>query len=201
MVVPLKADIKKKEDVLNGFLKQLDENGRLPEKKLVSMLRSAIRQVWMSAPNKLAKLELARIPDMNPSTRTKWLFKCEHCGEMFKQTDVEVDHIKGNHTFTELSDFENYCDKILNASLDDLQILCVEDHATKTYLERHNLSWDEASKIKKAIKLENDVGGKKKGSAARQKDFLKGKGFKPSEISNADKRRECFIKLVGGDSD
>lgn len=196
MAVPSKKDIDKKAKELEKHLKQLDETGRLTEKKLTSMLISAIRQVWMSAPNKLAKIEQARIPDMNPKTRTKWLFQCEHCKGFFKLSDIEVDHIEGNHTFTKLSDFENYCDKILNASLDEMQILCVEDHATKTYLEKHGLTWEEASKIKKAIKLEKEIEGNGKGAANRAKKYLMSKGFKASEVSNYTKRRECFIKLI-----
>lgn len=191
MPTPTKQDIQKKRDNLNALLKQLTGDGRLPEKKLVSMLRSAIRQVWMRAPNKLAKLELARIPDLDPNTKTKWLFKCEMCNNLFKGADVEVDHKHGNHSFTKLSDFENFCDKILNASLDDLQILCKDlCHATKTYSERYGISFDDALKEKEVIAF-------LKNSAVKQKEILTKMGVPKSELTNEDKRKEVYRKLMG----
>ena len=196
MTVPSKADIDKKEAELEKHLKHLDSDGRIKEKKLLDMIRSSLRKTWMSSPQKLAFLEQTRIPDMNPATRTKWLWKCAICGELFKLDDVNVDHISGGHSFTKLSDFENYCENMLNVPITGLQILCVEDHKVKTYLEDNNLSWDEAVVIKKAIKLENNVGGKGKGVAARQKKYLLSKGFKVKDIGNETDRRQCFIRLI-----
>jgi hypothetical protein len=197
MTVPSKADIDKKKAELEKHLKHLDENGKIKEKKLIEMIRSSLRKTWMSSPQKLAFLEQTRIPDMNPATRTKWLWKCEICGELFKLDDINVDHKNGNHSFTKLSDFDNYVENILNVPISGLQILCISDHSTKTYLEAHGLSWDDAVLIKKAIKLENEVGGKGKGVAAKQKKYLLSKGFKAKDIGNETQRRECFIKLVG----
>lgn len=196
MTVPSKADIDKKKADLAKHLKHLNEDGTIKHSKLIDMIRSSLRKSWMSSPQKLAYLEMTRIPDMNPATRTKWLWRCEICGGLFKLDDINVDHVAGNHSFTKIADFENYVDKILNVPLSGLQILCIEDHMVKTYLETHNLSWDEAVRIKKAIKLENEIGGKGKGVAARQKKYLLSKGFKPKEVGNETQRRECFLKLV-----
>lgn len=197
MTVPSQADINKKKAELAKHLKHLGEDGKIKPKKLIDMIRSSLRKTWMSSPQKLAFLEQTRIPDMNPATRTKWLWKCEICGGLFKLEEINVDHVDGNHSFTELSDFESYAENILNVPITGLQILCIEDHMTKTYLEKHNLSWEEAVLIKKAIKLENEVGGKGKGVAAKQKKYLLSKGFKAKDIGNEDQRRDCFIKLVG----
>lgn len=194
--MPSKADIDKKKAELDKHLKHLDEGGKIKPNKLLDMIRSSLRKTWMSSPQKLAYLEQTRIPDMDPKTRTKWLWKCEICGGLFKLDDINVDHIRGGHSFTRLSDFEMYVENMLNVPITGLQILCVEDHKVKTYLEEHNLSWDEAVRIKKAIKLENEVGGKGKGVAARQKKYLLSEGFKAKDIGNDENRRECFLKLV-----
>lgn len=196
MTIPTPDDIAKKKAELNKHLKHLDGDGKIKPNKLLDMVRSSLRKTWMSSPQKLAYLEQTRIPDMNPATRTKWLWRCEICGELFKLDDINVDHIHGNHSFTKLSDFENYVENILNVPITGLQILCIEDHMIKTYLEKHKLSWDVAVLVKKAIKLENEIGGKGKGVAARQKKYLLSKGFKAKDIGNEDQRRECFIKLV-----
>lgn len=189
MAVPSKADIEKKRKALADHLKHLDDSGRLTEKKLVSMLRSSIRQVWMSAPNKLAKLEKARIPDMDPNTRTKWLFKCEHCGELFKGTDVEIDHKKGNHSFITIKDFPDFCEKILNAGEDDLQVLCIPDHEIKTLSEKLNITFNEA-------RVEKEVIAKCKQKAAKQKEELLQFGFTEEQISNPEKRRKCYREYL-----
>ena len=196
MAVPTEADIKKKANELAEHLKQLDSSGRLTEKKLVSMLRSAIRQVWMAAPNKLAKLELARIPDMDSSTRTKWLFKCEKCGGLFKGTDVQVDHIHGNHQFIELKDFENFCNKILNASLDDLQVLCIEEHECKTWLEANGYDWTNEEHWSIGIATKKAITTIKE---KKDKIFLQEKGITPA--SNQEKRREQLIKWFEDNKD
>lgn len=192
MSKPTKQDIAKKKEVLESHLKQLDDSGRLSEKKLVSMLRSAIRQVWMRAPNKLAKLELARIPDMDDSTRTKWLFECEICNDKFKQSDVEVDHIFGNHQFINLEDFENFCDKILNAGFDDMQILCLTCHSVKTYSERMGITFKEAMSEKEVIAFT-------KLKADEQKKILK--QLKLSVGKNAEDRKVSYRKWVKENKD
>lgn len=199
MTVPSQADINKKKAELESHLKHLTPEGKIKPTKLLDMIRSSLRKTWMSSPQKLAFLEQKRIPDMNPATRTKWLWQCEICGELFKLDDINVDHINGNHSFTKLIDFPDYAENILNVPINGLQILCVEDHSVKTYLERHGLTWDDAVVIKKAIKLENEVGGKGKGVAQKQKKYLLSKGFKVKDVANADTRRECFIKLAEGE--
>ena len=188
MVVPLKQDIDKKKEALASHLKKLDPEGRIKEKPAVASLRSAIRQVWMRAPNKLAVLEQARVPDMNPDTRTKWLFKCAICEGMFKQADVEVDHIEGNNKFTEIADFQSYWDNVLNVPTSGLQVICVDEHRIKTYMEAAGCTWDEAVARKLIIKHLN-LG------VAEQKKLLAKHGFKGIEVSNAEKREKCFTKL------
>lgn len=188
LTIPSKQDIAKKKQALDDHLKSLTDEGKLTEKKLVSMLRSAIRQVWMRAPNKLAKLEMARIPDMNPNTRTKWLFRCEMCGKLFKQDQVEIDHRFGNHTFTKLEDFENFCDKILNASVDDLQVLCKVEHSIKTLAEARGITFEEALIEKEVIAF-----GKKKVDV-QKKILLE---LDPtSKVNNATVRKSEYRRLL-----
>lgn len=153
MTIPSKADIAGKKLKLAGYLKLLGKDGKMPEKRLVSMIRGAIRQVWMKAPNKLAFLEQQRIADMNPNTRTKWLFKCNICTGKFKSDDIEVDHIKGNHKFTELSEFNTYCESILNAPISGMQVLCKECHPIKTLSEGRGITFEEARFEKKIIEF------------------------------------------------
>jgi len=189
MTVPTQSDIKKREEKLKQFLKRLDADGKPQEKHVVSTVRSAIRSAWMKSDVKLAYLYMNTIPDMDDSTRTKWLCRCEMCGELFKLTDVEIDHKEGNHSLTKVEDFENYFNKILMVGFDDLQILCKDNcHAQKTYMERYGVSWEEAGYQKIVIDLE-----KKR----MTQDFIKSKGETPER--NAKLRREQALRLVKGE--
>lgn len=186
MTIPTQSDIKKREEKLKQFLKRLDEDGKPQEKHVVSVVRSAIRSAWMKSDVKLAYLYMNTIPDMDDSTRTKWLCRCEMCGELFKLTDVEIDHKQGNHSFTKVEDFENYFNNILMVGFDDLQILCKDNcHAQKTYMERYGVSWEEAGYQKIAVSLI-----KKK----MDKDWLDAHGVSPQ--SSAGKRRIQIVELL-----
>ena len=153
MTVPSKLDIKKREDKLKQFLKKLDKGGKPQEKHVLNVVRGAIRSAWMKSDVKLAYLYMNTIPDMDDSTRTKWLAKCEMCGGLFKLTDIEIDHRYGNHTLTKVEDFENYFNNILMVGFDDLSILCKEDHAVKTLAESQGISIDAARLEKKVIAI------------------------------------------------
>ena len=85
MVTPTKEEIEKRKKKLEQFEKGLDEYGKMSEKKLCSQIRSAIRQVWMKHDTKLAKIYKQTKPDMDDSTRTKWLIECECCGKVFSR--------------------------------------------------------------------------------------------------------------------
>lgn len=153
MTVPSQVDIKKREAKLQQFLKKLDADGKPQEKHVLSVVRGAIRSAWMKSDVKLAYLYMNTIPDMDDKTRTKWLVKCEMCGELFKLTDVEIDHKFGNHTFTKIEDFENYFNNILMVGFGDLQILCRDDHAAKTLSESLGISLEAARLEKKVIAI------------------------------------------------
>lgn len=187
-MVPSAADIKKRKAALDGFLKQIDPvTGKSQEKKMVQAVRGAIRQSWMKSPTKLAYLYMKTIPDMDPSTRTKWLVECECCKQRFKITDVEVDHIKGCNSFTRLEDFEEYFDSILMVGFDGLQILCKDRcHAAKTLSEKLGISFDEALVEKEVIAI----------CKGDEKAWLKSKGIVPA--GNAKLRREQVREVLDG---
>ena len=94
MAIPSKEELAKKEKQYKGFLSKLDEEGRMKEKAALSAFRSAVRKIWMRSPTKLAVLHEAMIPDSDPKTRTKYLYKCAICEGLFKLADVSVDHLE-----------------------------------------------------------------------------------------------------------
>ena len=161
MAVPSQADLKKREDKLKQFQKRIAPDGKPIEKHVISVVRSAIRSAWMKSDVKLAFLYSKTIPDMDPNTRTKWLYKCEICEKLFRENEVECDHRTGHHVFTKLEEFETYFNNILMVSADDLQILCKDNpkkghtgcHSIKTLSESHSMSFEDARVEKKVIEI------------------------------------------------
>lgn len=192
MTVPSPADLQKRATKLAQFKKRIGPDGRPIEKQVISVVRSAIRQAWIKSDVKLAFMYSRTIPDMDDSTRTKWLYQCEICRKMFKETEIEVDHKYGHHVFTKLEEFKNYFDKILMVRAEDLQILCKDDkkkghtgcHSIKTLSESHGLSFDEARATKQAIE-------KNKESVKNVVAFLTEHGY--NAASTKDKRREQLV--------
>ena len=187
--IPDEEDFKLREVDYEKFYKALDDEGRILPNKAATMLRSAIRQVWMRSPSKLAYLLKHAEPDMDPNTRTLWVYECEMCGGKFKKADIELDHIHGEHKLTDPSDFNEYFDKILNAPWSEMQKLCIPCHAIKTHAERYGLTIEEATKEKEVLrKLDQTV-------AEQKKELIKA-GYKTTEVSNDKKRRQCYKDLL-----
>ena len=189
MTIPTKFDIDKRQAKLDKMLKGLNEDGSMSESKICTQIRSAVRQVWKMHDVKISYLLSQSYPDMNPNTRTKWLVNCELCGEAFKTSEVQVDHIKGEHSLKTLDDLVPFANSILGVSHEDLRVLCVPCHEAVTYAERYNVTLEEAFAEKKVIAKINQ-------KVPTQKAELKSLGYKASDISNAEKRRECYRELL-----
>lgn len=189
MTVPSKADLAKRKKALEGFKKKIGDDGRMTEKALCSAMRSAIRALWMKHDVKLAFLYENTIPDLNPNTKTKWLYKCEYCGGLFKQSDIQVDHRCGEHPLTTLEDILPFAQSILGVTKEDLAITCIDCHAIKTYSERYGMSLEDAKKEKAIIAKTNQT-------VAAQKKELLAAGYKAKDISNEEKRREAYRELL-----
>lgn len=184
MTVPSKADLKKRSDKLAQFRKRIGHDGRPIEKQVIAVVRSAIRAAWIKSDVKLAFMYSRTIPDMDDSTRTKWLYQCEICSKMFKEVDIEVDHKHGHHKFTTLDEFKSYFDNILMVRAEDLQILCKGCHSIKTLTESHGITFEEAVVLKKVIEIE-------KTGVKQTLAFLTQHGYNGG--TNKEKRREQLV--------
>lgn len=179
---------------LENFLSKLNEDGTpkklLTESQIMGIIRGAIREKWMYAPNKLAYLMMGVVPDDDPNTRRRWKVQCEECEKWFKKDEVQVDHEDGENSLKTPEDVFPFYDSICNIGFDSMNRLCEDCHSIKTFKERYNITdEDEIRAIKKAISFE-----KENPKADTQKKFLRSKGFSASDISNSTKRRESLVK-------
>lgn len=187
MAVATEQERKKRQQQIEGFRKKLDDDLKVPEKQIISTVRSAIRKTWMRFPSKLHYLQTRAIPDENPDTRTKWLYQCEKCKGLFKQASIEVDHIKGENPCSSLEDIANYAKALLGVGPDDLQILCIPCHDLKTFHERYGGTEEEAKLNMQVIAIE-------KTKTAGVVAWLKARGYTPGK--NAKQRREQLVEAL-----
>ena len=190
MTIPSQKDLDKVEVKLQGFLKKLNPDGSpkrpMDDNLAKQLMRDAVRNKWMYCPTKLAFVLMNRIPDMNPSTRTKWLQRCNICGKLFKETDIQVDHIKGETSFTECDTAQEYASSILDVGFDDLQILCIPDHKTKSRAEYLGIDWTTEEGWNKTL-IEQEYTRVCELKATPQKQWLTDRGIEPA--SNGDNRK------------
>ncbi|QXN60196.1 hypothetical protein KUA24_129 [Vibrio phage HNL01] len=188
-------EIEKHQKELEKLLKRLNEDGTpkkpLTESAILGLCRGAIRNSWSFCDTKLAYLNMKTVPDTDTTSRRRWKVQCEICNEWFGKNDVAVDHVVGGHSLRSPDDLFEFYDNIINVSFDDLQVLCHTDHDRKTVCDLHGYTWEESGIFKQVTALETLLKNEK-----ARKEFLLGKGFEESEISNKDKRRSAFWKFI-----
>jgi hypothetical protein len=165
------------------YASKLDENGyRKPitERELVGWIRKKLDDVWRSCPQKLAFLEKMRVPDYDPNTRRTSKWQCNITKEWFNKTDVQVDHIQGEHEFTRLDQLVEFANKRFMVGYNDLQILSIEAHSIKTHAERYGMTYDEAKIDKQAIAIQD---------TKKDKEWLTERGITPGKNSKIRKQQ------------
>ncbi len=167
----------------------------------MSFVRGGIRRgLWERNPIKLQFLKnnrkrvpLGRVTVKNPEGMV-WGCECSICKRDFKQPECQVDHRNGNNPLRSMSDLLSFVKSMIMITDKDLAIVCKPCHTIKSYSERFGITFQEARLEKEGIrfkKLDKDI----------QIRFLIDNGFKDKDISNAAKRRSCFIKFNKGKED
>ena len=171
---------------------ELKETPWKTEAAFWSYVRGGLRKaLWNRNPIKLSymrsvrfKAPLGRENKNNPEGLV-WAYRCEHCGETFKQTKVEVDHKTGVGSLKGLGDISSFVERLTMVSHKDLRILDKRCHRIFSYADRMNISFEEAELRKEIIDL-------KKGGVSPVKKFLLSEGFITEEITNEANRKLCF---------
>lgn len=161
---------------------------------LRSKMRGTIWQEWKRyipyKKSKRIKVNPLMRSKYNLGNRIRYVYICEFCEGVFKEQEVEIDHIVecGAMTMDNITDFV----MSLCTPLDNTQLLCKYCHTVKTHMEKHNFAtMDEAEIDKDAIAF-------CKNNAKFQLDFFAEKGYDIGDlrISNAKKRKAEFKKIL-----
>lgn len=162
------------------------------ESKFWAWLRGNLRKaVWNKSPIKIRyKNSVCEPPPSWYKGKAKSGAHCALSGEWEGKSKLEIDHLKGN---VPLSNEEHVLAFIqhLIPPPNSLQPVTKDAHRIKSYAERQGITFEEAKVAKAVI-------AKGKQSVKKQKDELLANGFVEDEISNAAKRKECYVKLLGG---
>lgn len=163
-----------------------------------SWLKSIIRKGWSKSPVRLKHLKkrAMRVPNTNPRSMKRFPFvnayKCEICQQVFKQNEVEVDHIlEETASLTSLDDVRSCVEKLLVVADSDLRILCKGCHSCTTLSQRLGITFEEALLEQKIIALLRD---KKKCL-----DVLAQNGYTGVAVSNQAKRRALLREILKGE--
>lgn len=77
--------------------------------------------------------------------------QCEHCNQLFKLSEIEVNHKEKVGGLADLSKLGEFAKNLLLVDEGDLELLCKECHGIVTYMERYGVSKRDAVIEKKVI--------------------------------------------------
>lgn len=158
-----------------------------------SYLRGGIRRaLWNRCPQKVEFIKENRIKIPNPNPRGKvkqvWGGVCSVTGEVLPLNMLNVDHISGNNSLSELSDLQSFIESIALVTKQDLQFISVVAHKVKNHAEKQGISFEEAMMEKKAIEL---------AKSKQDKQWLLDKGVTPAN-NQAARRIQIIQELNNG---
>ncbi len=99
----------------------------MSESEFWSFIRSALRNRTRFWKPRLEALKRARRVYNGPNKRQKWEFKCAICGNHFKQTQVEVNHIIPAGSLKSKEDLPSFVENLF-CEVDNLEVVCKTCH-------------------------------------------------------------------------
>ena len=106
--------------------------------RMSSFIKGGLRTLSRKWPPKYEALRRANVGErLDPATgKESFRYKCAGCANVFKQKDVQVDHIEPVvSTIEGFTDWNEYIMRMF-CEVDNLQVLCSDCHNTKTQNER-----------------------------------------------------------------
>ena len=114
------------------------------------------RAVWEKYPGKIQfKNNECNPPPKDYVGRAKSGAYCALSNNWTAKSYLEVDHKVGNASLKEWSDVTSFIQHLCTNDL-NMQLVSKEAHKIKSYAERQNITYEEATAIKQAIKIVKD---------------------------------------------
>lgn len=107
-------------------------NGEWTEAAFWGFLRGVLRegcQRW--PPHVRHALNDARFEYRGSNPKQKWVYQCAQCGQMFKRTEVQVDHVEACGTLKSFAELPGFAERMF-CEKDGLRVVCKPCHKEKT---------------------------------------------------------------------
>lgn len=151
-------------------------------------LRGNLRLIWSRYPAKLKwKASQLVSPPKGYTGRAKKLGECFYCKEMFAASHLEVDHVSQAGKCNSWDTAQEFLYKLLDCN-DNWVLACKPCHKCKSLAERKGISFEEALVEKKVIEW-------CKKPTQIVLEFLVGKGYTASMLTNSTKRRAALTEV------
>ena len=120
-------------------------------------VRGILRKGWSRHPVKIEYINLHRKRIVNPNPKGKkpdvWGMTCQQCGKDVVQSNIEIDHVGDNASFTGLHDVESYVKHLFLVDFDSLESCCKPCHSIRSHAQNKGMTFEEARKDKWIIDL------------------------------------------------
>ena len=116
-------------------------------------------------------------------------FECATCGKLYRDADIQVDHINPAGTFRDWKHCEQWLMGLMQINFTHLQLLCKGCHDIKSYADQYGYSLEEAEARKCYISWKAET------TVVEQKELLGVMGAKQEELRNEDSRKAAFLRL------
>ena len=106
------------------------------EARFWQFIRSGLRKTSRRWPPIVSEaLKQVRREYKGENKRRKWEYQCQECGNWYKSTEVQVDHIVSAGSLKSFEDLPGFCERLF-CEVDGLQVLCGTCHQKKTNKEK-----------------------------------------------------------------
>jgi hypothetical protein len=148
-------------------------------------IRGILRRGWSRFPLKSAKLKSERFrAPIGRNGKEVFAVKCEMCGETFKQSEIQVDHIVEAGSLRQEGGIDGFIQRLF-PSQEGMQILCSTCHPIKTLANKNGITIEQAKTEKEVIRV-------CKLPAAKQTAWMKVHGIDTTLTTNAVKRKAAI---------
>lgn len=159
-------------------------------------VRGILRKGWSRHPVKIEYINLNRKQIVNPNPKGKkptvWGMTCKQCGKDTVQSEIEIDHVGDNASFTGLHDVESYVKHLFLVDFDSLESCCKPCHSIRSNAQNKGISFEESTIDKEVIRI------MKEESKEDILYFCVAFGYNVGSLGNAEQRKQAVYEILKG---
>ena len=159
-------------------------------------VRGILRKGWSRHPVKIEYINLNRKQIVNPNPKGKkptvWGMTCMQCGKDTVQSNIEIDHVGDNASFTGLHDVESYVKHLFLVDFESLESCCKKCHSIRSNAQNKGISFEESAIDKEVIRI------MKEESKEDILYFIHSFLYNAGSLGNAEQRKQAVYEILKG---